>query len=274
MTRAEDARPRGDHAAGPLPTQSPRPPRKSVMFPGVSPGRFLRDLYHATTDDDIFNGAAALGFYLTLAIFPAMIVMMAVIPYLPIEHVDQAIMDLLRQALPASAADMFTGVVRQVTSERAAACCRSASRRPVGDVHRHVRDHAAAQHHLRRRRGARLLAGRLMAIGLSLLFIVLVIGAFSLIVLGGGSRTGSARASASARLCSRSSRLPLAHHRPGLLLAFAMIYYLAPNVEQRFAFITPGSVVGVVLLMPPRSASPGTRRTSATTAPPTAASAR
>lgn len=34
-----------------------------------------------------------------------------------------------------------------------------------------------------------------------------------------------------------------------LLLAFALIYYLAPDVEQKFAFITPGSLVATVLLV-------------------------
>jgi len=34
----------------------------------------------------------------------------------------------------------------------------------------------------------------------------------------------------------------------GLLLGFALIYFLAPNVKQRFVFITPGSVVGVAVL--------------------------
>lgn len=69
-------------------------------------------------DDDIINDAAVLGFYLMLAIFPAMIFVLAVIPYLPIANVDQAIMDLLRQALPASAAEMFTGVVQEITQEQ------------------------------------------------------------------------------------------------------------------------------------------------------------
>lgn len=34
-----------------------------------------------------------------------------------------------------------------------------------------------------------------------------------------------------------------------LLLGFAVIYYYGPNVEQEFRFITPGSVLGVVLLI-------------------------
>jgi len=80
--------------------------------------QFLKALYQETRDDNILNGAAVLGFYLMLAIFPAMIFVLAVIPYLPIANVDQAIMDLLRQALPPSAAEMFTGVVREVTQEQ------------------------------------------------------------------------------------------------------------------------------------------------------------
>ncbi len=35
----------------------------------------------------------------------------------------------------------------------------------------------------------------------------------------------------------------------GLLLAFSVIYYLAPNVELPFKFITAGSVVGVIVLL-------------------------
>jgi membrane protein len=33
-----------------------------------------------------------------------------------------------------------------------------------------------------------------------------------------------------------------------MILAFALIYYLAPNVKERFRFISPGSVIAAVLL--------------------------
>ena len=81
---------------------------------------FLRALYDEIENDNVFNGAAALGFYLTLAIFPTMIFLMALIPYLPVPRVDQAIMDLLRQAMPPSAASMFSDVVSDVASVKRA----------------------------------------------------------------------------------------------------------------------------------------------------------
>ena len=34
-----------------------------------------------------------------------------------------------------------------------------------------------------------------------------------------------------------------------LTLGFAIIYYLGPDVEQRFKWVSPGSVIGVALLI-------------------------
>jgi membrane protein len=221
------------------------------MIQGVSTKQFLKELYQETQEDDVFNGAAALGYYLTLALFPAMIFLMAVIPYLPIANVDQAIMDLLRQALPGSAADMFTGVVQQVTSEQrggllsfgfvAALWATSAGMYAIMQQLNITYDVAESRSFWK---------ARLIAIGLSVMFAVLVIGGFSLIVLGGqiqdwlGSKFGFSDALLTFFVVFRWLMIAL-----GLLFAFSLIYYLAPNVKQRFKFVTVGSVIGAVLLI-------------------------
>jgi membrane protein len=220
------------------------------MLDGVSGKQFAKELYQETSEDDIFNGAAALGYYLTLAIFPAMIFLMAVIPYLPIANVDQAIMDLLRQALPASAADMFEGVVNEITSQQrggllsfgllATLWASSAGMYAIMQQLNITYD-------VKESRG--FVKARLTAILLSVLFTVLVLGGFSLIVLGGqlqewlSARFGLSDALLMAFVVFRWVMIVL-----GLLLAFALIYYLAPDVKQRFVFITAGSVVGVTVL--------------------------
>jgi len=218
---------------------------------GVSATQFLKELYHETTEDDVFNGAAALGFYLMLAIFPAMIFLMAVIPYLPIARVDQAIMDLLREALPPNAAEMFTGVVNEVVGKQSGGLL---SLGLLGALWATSSGMYAVMQELNTtydvREGRGFLRARLVAIGLSLLFVVLVLGGFSLIVLGGqiqewlGQRFGISDTLLTLFAAFRWVVIVL-----GLLLAFALIYYLAPDVKQRFRFITPGSVVGVLLLM-------------------------
>jgi membrane protein len=91
---------------------------------------------------------------------------------------------------------------------------------------------------------------RLIAIGLSLLFIALVIGGLSLTVLGGlfegwlGNHFGLGNA-----LLVTFAVFRWLVIIAGLLLAFALIYFLAPDVEQKFVFITPGSVIGVAVLV-------------------------
>jgi membrane protein len=213
--------------------------------------QFLKALYRETVEDDIFNGAAVLGFYLMLAVFPAMIFVLAVIPYLPIANVDQAIMNLLRQALPASAAEMFTGVVQEVTQEQHGGLLSFgllAALWATSTGMYAIMQQLNITYGVKEGRG--FLRARLVAITLSLLFVVLVLGGFSLIVLGGQIQAWlSSHFGLGDALLAFFIVLRWVIILAGLLLAFSLIYYLAPNVEQEFKFITAGSVVGVVVLL-------------------------
>lgn len=221
------------------------------MIRGVSFKQFLHDLNQEISDDNVFNGAAALGYYLTLAIFPAMILLMSLIPYLPIERVDEAIMDLLGQALPPEAYDMVAGVVSEVTGERRGGLL---SFGLLGTLWAASTGMYAIMQQLNITYDVKeersFLRARATALLLSLMFALLVIGAFSLIVLGGviqdwmGTRFGFSGALLAFFSVFRWVVIVLA-----LLLGFAMIYRYAPNVEQKFRFVTPGSVLGVTLLI-------------------------
>ena len=218
---------------------------------GVPAGQFMRELYQECMEDDILNGAAVLGFFLTLAIFPAMILTLAVIPYLPIANVDTAIMDLLRQALPADAANMFTDVVNEVANEQRGGLLSFGALATLWATSTGmyaVMQQLNISYDVQEARS--FVHARLVAIGLSLMFGVLIISAFSLIVLGGvmqdwlGERFGFSEA-----LLMFFASLRWVIIAAVLLLAFALVYYLAPNVKQRFAFVTVGSVTGTALLV-------------------------
>lgn len=221
------------------------------MLNGISKKQFLRHLNQEISDDNVFNGAAALGFYLTLAIFPSIILLMTIIPYLPIEQVDTAIMDLMKQALPAEAYDMVSQVVKDVTSERRGGLL---SLGILGTLWAASSGMYAIMQQLNItydvKEGRNFIRARATALVLSLLFGLLVIGAFSLIVLGGvledwiGNQFGFSSALLTFFAVFRWVIIVLA-----LLLGFAMIYRYGPNVEQKFLFITPGSVFGVTLLI-------------------------
>jgi membrane protein len=221
------------------------------MLNGVSIKQFLYALNQKISDDNVYNGAAALGYYLTLAIFPAIILLMTIIPYLPIERVDEAIMDLLGQALPDEAFDMVAGIVTEVTQQQrggllsfsllATLWAASTGMYAIMQQLNITYDVEEARSFVR---------ARATAIILSLLFGLLVIGAFSLIVLGGviqdwlGTHLGFSDALLVAFAAFRWVVIVMA-----LLLGFAMIYRYAPNVEQKFVFISPGSLLGVTLLI-------------------------
>lgn len=218
---------------------------------GVSGKQFFKDLKREISQDNVSNGAAALAYYLTLAIFPAMIAMLSVVPYLPIENVDQAIMDLLRQALPEQAASMFTGVVNEVAQNKKGGLLSVgllATLWAASNGIYAIMQQLNITYDVKEERS--FVKGRLTAIGLTLLFGLLIVGAFSLVVFGGklqewlGSSVGFSSA-----LLTAFAALRWVIIAGALLLGFAVIYYWGPNVEQKFKFVTPGSVLGVLLLV-------------------------
>lgn len=221
------------------------------MLSGVPLKQFLRDLNQEISDDNVFNGAAALGFYLTLAMFPAIILLMTIIPYLPIDRVDEAIMDLLGQALPGEAYEMLEGVVTEVTDNRRGGLL---SFSLLGTLWAASTGMYAVMQQLNItydvKEARSFFRARATAVVLSIVFGLLVLGALSLVVLGGviqdwmGARFGFSDALLMFFAGFRWLVIVLA-----LLLGFAMIYQYAPNVQQKFKFITVGSVLGVVLLI-------------------------
>ncbi|SDB46708.1 membrane protein [Desulfonatronum thiosulfatophilum] len=223
----------------------------AVMINGVSMKQFVLDLNQEINNDNVYNGAAALGYYLTLAIFPGIILLMTIIPYLPIDRVDEAIMDLLGQALPEEAYDMVAGVVTDVTANRRGGLL---SFSLLGTIWAASTGMYAIMQQLNITYGVNearsFIRARATALILSLLFGLLVVGAFSLIVLGGiiedwmGTRLGMSDTLIMAFAAFRWVVIVLA-----LFLGFALIYRYAPNVEQKFKFITWGSVFGVTMLI-------------------------
>ena len=221
------------------------------MIQGVSVKQFLLDLNQEINDDNVFNGAAALGYYLTLAIFPALIFLMSIIPFLPIPNVDKAIMDLMGQALPPQAFDMVSGVVTEVTASQRGGLL---SFSLLGTLWAASTGMYAIMQQLNItydvQEGRSFIRVRGTALVLSLMFGLLVIGAFSLIVLGGviqdwlGSRFGF-----NSLLLTFFTGFRWAIILLALLLGFAIIYRYGPDVEQKFRFVTPGSVLGVALLI-------------------------
>jgi membrane protein len=221
------------------------------FFRRVPLKKFVKDLLNEIAEDDISNGAAAIAFYLMLAVFPAAMFLLTLLPYLPIAHLKEAVFEFLGQALPADAARLFIDIVEKVTSQQRGGLLSfglifaiwSASSGMYAVMQQLNTTYDVKE-------GRPFWKARGTSILLTLVYVVMVIGAFGLIVLGGviqawlASLVGWSEPLLIFFATFRWVIIALL-----LLLALACIYYFGPDVEQKFRFITPGSVAGVLVLV-------------------------
>jgi membrane protein len=212
--------------------------------------RFAKELWHEIQDDNVLNGAAVLAFFLLLSIFPAAIFLLSLMPYLPIPHLQQATMDLLHQMLPEQSATLFEGTVKQAVAQKNGRVLTfgflfllwSASTGIYAVIQQlNITYDAKESRPWWKVKG--------MSILLMLLFLVIVIVALSLVIFGGVVQSwiaGLIGWSTALRTLFASLRwIILAAFG---LLGFSVIYYFGPDTDQRFRLISPGSLVGIILI--------------------------
>jgi membrane protein len=218
---------------------------------GINNKRFVKELWAEMQEDNVFNGAAALAYYLMLSIFPGAIFLLTLLPYLPTADLQKAIMDLLHQAMPEQAANLFEGVVKNVMVQKKGGLLTfgvlftlwSASTGLYA-----VMQQLNITYDVKEGRPFWKVRGT--AVLLMLLFVILVVGAFILIV-GGGMIQDQLTAWIGTRgeVLAFFAVLRWLIIACFILLGFALVYYLGPDVEQTFKFVTPGSVIGLILLV-------------------------
>ncbi|MDZ7615546.1 MAG: YihY/virulence factor BrkB family protein [Patescibacteria group bacterium] len=213
--------------------------------------KVAKELGRQIDQDDVFNGAAVLGFYLTLAVFPALIFLLSLLPYLPIRYLDDAIMELLGSALPEAAADLLEETVRRIVSERQGGLLSFGF---LGMLWAASTGMVAVMHQLNNTYNVKearpFLKARATAILLTLLFGTVVIGTFALIVLGGVLQAWLARfVGLSPILLTSFASLRWGIILAALLFGIALVYHLAPNTERPLKWLTPGAIFAVVGIM-------------------------
>lgn len=219
---------------------------------GRSWKQFGKDLKNEVSDDNVTNGAAALAFYFMLSIFPAMIALLSVVPYLPVQNVDQAVMDFLRQGLPGDAANMFTSTVQNITQNKQGGLLSIGILLTLWSA-------SAGMYALMQqlnitydvKEDRPFWKGRGIALLLTAGFGLLLLACFGLVVFGGVIQDWVRNTIGSSGIVTTAfALLRWGIIISGLLLGLGLVYRFAPNVEgQKFRFITPGAVLGVVLLV-------------------------
>jgi membrane protein len=210
-----------------------------------------KSLWREINEDQIANGAAALAFYMVLALFPCAIFCLSVLPYLPIPHLQQAMMDLAREVLPDNAAELLTSTVQAVVSRRRYGLLSFAFLFMLWSA-------TSGLHGLMQQLNVvyeveedrSFLRARGVALLLTVAFFGLVLGAFALIILGGmlqdyiGHHLGWSQG-----LLALFAGLRWLIIISALHFAFSLVYYLGPNLDQPFVLVTPGSLLATLVLL-------------------------
>ena len=211
---------------------------------------FSKRVWHEIQKDRVFTGAAALAYFLLLAVFPGAIFVLSLLPYLSIPHMQQAIMDLLHQVLPAQSASLFGETVRNLVSEKKGGLLTfgfvftlwSASTGMYAIVQQ-----LNVAYDVKERRPFWKVQGT--ALVLMLLFVILVIGSLSLVIFGGVIQSWLASSIGWSRpLLMFFAALRWSIIGISLLLGLAVIYRFGPDVTAKFRFISPGTVIAAILI--------------------------
>lgn len=222
-----------------------------MIVPKVKWKRLCGDLWREIGEDQISNGAAALAFYMVLALFPLAIFCLSILPYLQIEGLEQTVTDLVNETLPGSAADLLTGTVQSVVSQRRNGLLWFSFAFAIGSATSGL--HGLMQelnvvYEVEEQRT--FLQARGLALVLTCTFFGLVVGALGLITCGGmlqtyvGNHLGWSPLLRFSFAALRWVIIIVALH-----FAFSLIYYLGPNSRRRFAPVTPGSVAATVAML-------------------------
>lgn len=211
-----------------------------------------RRLWLEIYQGDLFTRAAALSYYFLLALFPLLLFLMTMLGYFTEASSDlrQSLLDYLGRVVPRSASQLIYTTINEISKEAdggklsfgllAALWFASYGMGAITET-------LNAAYGIKETRPWWRV--RLSAVGLTIALAMLIITALALVLYGGEIGEAVAKnfgLGEAFTLISNILQWPIA--LAFVLLAFALIYYFAPDLHHRkWYWITPGSVTGVAL---------------------------
>lgn len=209
----------------------------------------VRRVVAEVQQDNCAGYAAALAYYFLFALFPFFLFLTALLGYLPIPSLLDRMMAFLAQVMPGEALSLVEDNVRNLVSQQrggllsfgilAALWTSSSAITGISDALNHAYDVEEGRPFWKVRGMAILLT-----IGLS----IFLISSIVLLMFGpqiGGWLAGFVGLGGAFEIAWNILRWPVILFL--VITAVAAIYYFAPDVDQHWKWITPGSVFAVVL---------------------------
>lgn len=206
---------------------------------------FLRTFKEAS-EDDVLGRSAQLSYYFFLALFPMLITIISVMSLFG--HADstrQTLLGFLAGVLPGSASELIQRTLMEVIQGAGglklsfgiifSVWSASAGMSAIMDTLNAEYEVSEGRSFIRR---------NATAVGLSVACAVLLVCAVTIVLAGGAPAQAFSFGTSSVLL--RIALWPIALAL--VLLAFALIYYFAPDIkDQKWHWVTPGAVIGLAL---------------------------
>ena len=219
---------------------------------GLSTTALAKRVWNEIQEDEVFGRAAELSYYFLLALFPLLIFLSSTIGIVLGSGTGtrQALFSYLARVMPPSAFQLIESTMAEVSASSSGGkisfgilAALWAASNGLGAITQSLNvayDVKESRPWWRQ---------RLTAIGLTIALSVLIISALILVVAGGHIADGLARLFGFSSVFSITWKIvqwPIV--LAFMILAFALIYYFAPDLhDQKWKWLTPGSALGVAL---------------------------
>lgn len=221
----------------------------SSMFGGFTLKELALRTWREMNEDNVFGGAAELAYYFLLALFPMLIFLVSLVGFVP--GLQAALFDSLASVVPGEAMRLVRETLQDVVSSRSGGLL---SFGLLGTIWAASSGVAAVIETLNRAYDVTeersFIKMRATAIGLTLALALLFIGGTALIMFGDKfAEWLSLNLGLSAAFTVAWQVVDYLLGLAMLFLAIQLVYYLGPNVKQKWEWITPGAVVAVALVI-------------------------
>jgi membrane protein len=217
---------------------------------GLTPLQLVKRVYHEIDEDEVLTRSAALAYYFVSALFPMIFFLMAMLGLFAQSHdLQSSLLNYTARFMPGDAYTLLQKTLKEIannsTGLKLAFGLLLALWSGSGGVVS-IMDALNRCYHVKDSRP--WWKQRLIAIALTVAISALTIAALAMVLYGGnivdfvGTRVGL---SGVAVIAWHIVQWPIALFF--VILSFALLYYWGPDAEQEWQWITPGSVVGVLV---------------------------
>lgn len=215
---------------------------------GQSPMRVVRGVWNAIFADNVMGYAAQLAYYFLFSIFPFFIFLAALLPYIPAPGLIEEVMALVNDLMADEAAEIIEQNVRDLVTRPRGGLLSFSILFALFLASNAVAALADSLNHAYGVPESRpFWKVRGIAILLTLVLAALLIATMLLLIFGpelGGLLAGRVGLGPEFAFFWDLVRWPIVVIL--LMIGVALIYYFAPDVEQEWRWITPGSVFAVL----------------------------